>query len=373
MNRLGFVVIYDENGYIDESTFFLIKEMYKNTTELIVIANGIVENCFLKRLKMYTKNIIIRNNYGLDAGAYAEVMVENIGRNKLNKYDEIVLCNDTFFGPLIPLKDIFSYMDGKECDFWGIDKIDRNFLSYIIMYFCVFRKKIISSGHLYEYFEKNIYNKIRDIHDAFARFEVGLYYYLNKMGYIAETYTNTKGLHSQCDPDVGIIQYNLPIIKKKFFTKKFFNILKYKTVIELIKEKYISYDINILFKCVDRKYKDEMTAEISDSISHYYSIPDIKEEEINNFLRENKDILIYGYGSFGRAIEFIFRDKMLNFLGYIVSRKETNKMYKDKIFSLDEQIPNASIIVALNKENTKEIKNSILGLNKNILFFWDNI
>ena len=43
-------------------------------------------------------------------------------------------------------------------------------LSYIIMYFCVFRGEMLRNGDLFNYFRDKILNKINDISDAFGIF-----------------------------------------------------------------------------------------------------------------------------------------------------------------------------------------------------------
>ena len=54
----------------------------------------------------YTNEIIIRENSGFNAGAYADVIVKVLD-DEIRDWDELVLCNDIFFGPWL------SYVSGK--------------------------------------------------------------------------------------------------------------------------------------------------------------------------------------------------------------------------------------------------------------------
>ena len=61
-----------------------------------------------------------RENTGLDVWAYKESMAE-FGADRLADYDEVILLNSTFFGPLDGFDALFAEMEAREdLDFWGI-------------------------------------------------------------------------------------------------------------------------------------------------------------------------------------------------------------------------------------------------------------
>ena len=48
--------------------------------------------------------------------------INHLGQEGLGEYDELVLTGDVFFGPLYPLEEMFSGMEGRGADFWTLTK-----------------------------------------------------------------------------------------------------------------------------------------------------------------------------------------------------------------------------------------------------------
>ncbi len=122
MKRLGVFCFYDEDGKVDRYVDYLLKDMADNLDALIVVCNGIVDASGRKILTKYSENIIYRENIGLDAAAFKMVVTEKLPLDYMATFDEMVFFNSTFYGPFYPLKDMFSTMEEKSCDFWGVTK-----------------------------------------------------------------------------------------------------------------------------------------------------------------------------------------------------------------------------------------------------------
>ena len=99
---------------------FLLADLRRVLTELIVIANGVVQDEGRKRLSRFADAFVVRENRGFDAGAWKEGIVAVCGEEKLRTFDEVVLANDSFFGPFIPFQTIFERMEERKLDFWGL-------------------------------------------------------------------------------------------------------------------------------------------------------------------------------------------------------------------------------------------------------------
>jgi len=328
MRRLGLFVFYDKDGVVDEYVEYLISDLKSVVSELIIIVNGQVTVEAEHILKKYSNQYYIRENIGFDAGAYADVIVNILGEQKLSHYDELVLCNDTFYGPFVSFKKIFDTMSNEQCDFWGLDCIKRDFLSYIIMYFCVFRGPMLKNGDLFNYFKNNILFKINKLSDAFALFQVGLYYTLTQKGYKAATYTYCHGYFSRKNPDICIMKYNLPIWKKKFFSEENYDskicssLFEYLDRNELYNTSLIEENAKRLYKYDDSKKICHNGIKNSCQSELKYSIPEINYDDINDFISKHKKIYIYGAGAFAKSTAFVFRDKIQEFAGFIVSDRK---------------------------------------------------
>ena len=140
MERLGIVSFYDGEGVVDGSVEYYIKSLCDVVSEIIVVVNGNISNIGQIQLDHIADECIIRQNTGFDAGAYKEVLCRQNFVQKMKEYDEIVLCNDTCFGPFKSFSGIFAEMEHKKVDFWGLDFVENKVADYLQSYFLVFSK-----------------------------------------------------------------------------------------------------------------------------------------------------------------------------------------------------------------------------------------
>ena len=96
----------------------------KNVNELAVVVNGKLDDASREMFQQYAARIVVRENRGLDAAAYKEVML-SYGWDALEAYDEVICLNDTIMGPLRPFSEMFSAMDARDVDFWGVTAYAR--------------------------------------------------------------------------------------------------------------------------------------------------------------------------------------------------------------------------------------------------------
>lgn len=81
--RLGIFLFYDAAGVVDDYVTFLLADLRRVLTELIVIANGVVQDEGRKRLSRFADAFVVRENRGFDAGAWKEGIVAVCGEEKL--------------------------------------------------------------------------------------------------------------------------------------------------------------------------------------------------------------------------------------------------------------------------------------------------
>ena len=120
MKRFGIFLCFDVDGIIDDYIYYMLDDICKNLDELIIVSNGFLNEESMSGLSNYSNHdIVIRDNIGFDAGAWRDVMLD-VGFDKLCEFDEIILFNDSFFGPIYPFKEMFDKMDEEDVDYWGI-------------------------------------------------------------------------------------------------------------------------------------------------------------------------------------------------------------------------------------------------------------
>lgn len=183
INRACVFAHFDKDDKVNEYVYYYLNELVGIVNKLIFVTVSTISEEDSKKLKGLGIEVIQRENIGYDFYSYKT----GIERLDLNQYDELIICNDSVFGPLYPLKSIFDQMGKKQCGFWGIT--DSNQIAYHVQsYFLVFNKSIISSI-LFNQF----WNEVTILHDKFEiirKYEVGLSQLLIANGYQAEVFSH---------------------------------------------------------------------------------------------------------------------------------------------------------------------------------------
>jgi rhamnosyltransferase len=183
-------VHYDKNNIVDDYIYFYLKELQKNTSHLVFVSTAKLSEETIDKVSNYCSKVIVRENIGYDFMSY-KVGLESFD---YTQYNEVVICNDSVYGPLYPLKNVFEEIQKNACDFWGIT--DNTDMSYHLQsYFLVFRKNIVQSDAFKSFWED--VKVLNDKYKIIKQYEVGLTQYLHTSGFKSETYTTFKPTYTQ--------------------------------------------------------------------------------------------------------------------------------------------------------------------------------
>lgn len=119
MKRVLFYLFFDEQGIVDDYIPFKLSKLREHVDTIFVVSNTKLDAVARDRLEAVADFVHERENVGFDVWAYKEAM-EVFGERRLLDYDELILMNYTFFGPIYPFSETFHAMDAVECDFWGV-------------------------------------------------------------------------------------------------------------------------------------------------------------------------------------------------------------------------------------------------------------
>lgn len=226
MKRIGIFIFYNKYGRVYQYIKYLLSDIKKNLTTLVIVCNGQLNKEGSKYFEDVGDYIYLRDNVGFDAGAYKEIILELIQRKAINLYDELVLFNNSFYGPVgTTFYNIFQSMENKSYDFWGIaaggdkDKVPDHIQSYFI----VVRASMLHSKSFREYWESQ--KKVDTLADAVKHFELRFTSYFHDKGYSYGTLIELKKLRQVYGPAKNylnrfnyelLVDWNCPIIKRKY-------------------------------------------------------------------------------------------------------------------------------------------------------------
>ena len=114
MKRLGIFCTYDSDGVIDDYICYLLQEANKVLDKLVIVCNGKLTLDGENKLKAFADDLIIRDNSGFDMEAWRQGILKY--KDALKDYDELLIFNDSFYGPFYPFEEIFLRMDKEYCD-----------------------------------------------------------------------------------------------------------------------------------------------------------------------------------------------------------------------------------------------------------------
>lgn len=116
--------------------------------------------------------------------------IETLQNSKiLDKIYDITFLNDSFYGPVYPICDVWNIMSNKKADFWGITKHQEfnNAKAFLQTYFINFNIEIVKKELL-----SFLYKKA-----AFENPEYELTAYLEQAGYVSEVFVDTSDLENK--------------------------------------------------------------------------------------------------------------------------------------------------------------------------------
>lgn len=371
MKRLCIYVTYDCENVVDDYVGYMLHELRKVADCLIVVCNYRHIEKGIENIQPYADKIYNRENIGFDAGAYKDALCKYLGWDEVYRYDELLLVNDSFYGPLYPIEDMFNTMKNLDTDYWGIIRapegiFDDGYLydTHIQSYFWVFRKNVLESGCFRRFWEELAYPNT--LYQAVLEFELGCNRYLTKHGFKGTALTDICQIsHLFKGNEIPYLQYslemirdaNIPIIKRRslyFGNRGFGNALE---ALKYIEDK-CAYDVRLIKKHLTR---------ISQSMKNQGMMNFLK---LQRFYDEHSKIYFYGAGVYGQNLARYFTYMGWSFDGFLVTnlvnQSETCIAFDDVRLSDDDGI----IIAVGNPKAACEIFNTIQKrCNVNQIFY----
>ena len=237
--RLVIFVHYSDSGRVSDDDLFYIQSIKKLAAELIFISNSVINPDNFEKLRDLTSKIIIRDNKGFDFSAFRDGMLD-LSWDRLALFDELILANNSCFGPIYPFDNMFAEMESKLCDFWSLSafpqtensvreeakRMHNNLIPFHLQsYFMVFNNKVITSTAFKSFWE-NVQEK-SDILDVIAQYETQLTSCLNKSGYscdyflsestyLQKMHNSNPSFNAVYSMPLEMVTLKSPLIKKKF-------------------------------------------------------------------------------------------------------------------------------------------------------------
>lgn len=158
---------YDKDDLVQEYVHYYLKELHNVAQKIVFVTVSTISNEDVEKLQRFNVEVVRRENIGYDFYSYKV----GIAQLELDGYDELIICNDSVFGPIFPMKSIFKSMQNRVCDFWGITDSDL-IAHHLQSYFLVFRKSVLNSTIFSDFW--NGVDVLTDKNEIIKQYEVGV-------------------------------------------------------------------------------------------------------------------------------------------------------------------------------------------------------
>lgn len=225
MKRLLLYVHFNKFNDLSSHVEYQLTQLRPLFSKLVFISNSRLPD--QKRDYLLQKGLITdylqRENSGFDFAAWRDGM-RWLGFDFLADFDSVTLMNDTCFGPLWDMKDVYArFENDPETDFWGMTNFRANqqFKEHLQSYYLSFSHRVIQS-EVFQNFWIGIQN-YTDVQDVINNYETQVTTNLTDVGFKYKAVFDTVDADTtgMLHPDfsyynpTAILKHHVPFIKVK--------------------------------------------------------------------------------------------------------------------------------------------------------------
>lgn len=119
---------YDPHGLVDDYVIAYLRELGRHA-DVFYLFDGYLHPEELDKLAPVTKGAWAVPHGRYDFGSYSMLARELVGWSVIEQYDELLLVNDSAY-LVRSLDDVFAEMDGRTCDWWGMQASKHDYHTY---------------------------------------------------------------------------------------------------------------------------------------------------------------------------------------------------------------------------------------------------
>lgn len=226
--RVVFYLLYDKRGIVDDYIPYKLEKLRPHAERIVVIVNGEVTEAGRRRLEAVADDVWERENVGFDVGGY-QWALERFGDDALAEFDELVMMNYTWFGPVRPFAPIFERMEAQEVDFWGITDhaavtphpitLEGTMPAHIQSHWIAVRRSLFTSDAWRTYWREmpviTSYEQSIQMHESRFTTHFADLGFRAAVAFPHEDYPST--LHSAFEAAHTLIQQGCPVLKRRPF------------------------------------------------------------------------------------------------------------------------------------------------------------
>ena len=190
--RTAIFASFSGDGRIKDTVLYYLRGLREVVDNIVFVANCPIFPDEAAKLDGHVRVAVFRHHGGYDFGSY------QIGWNEAKAFglldpavcDELVVCNDSCYGPVFPFSRVFAEMKRRResakrpADFWGMSLVRQYGRRMIPSYFYVFGPAVLEGAELDRWFSRM--EPCRHRGQVVLRCESVLTQYLEGCGYVSD-------------------------------------------------------------------------------------------------------------------------------------------------------------------------------------------
>lgn len=268
MKRVCLLSLNDRKGFLDGYVRQLINEM-KKVSVVYTVCRAEYES---EAIPLPKEQIIRCPHCYTEATALQYALLYAIGKERINEFDELLLVNDSFFGPFVSVHSLLRQAEelNGNGDFWGLvakaeDRRTVKFCRYkyqpwyLHTSFLVIRQRLLHADSFWAYWEE--LKKYTREKSAVQGHDYAFSKYFQDEGFEAFSlyeYGNGHKETSLVFDSLSLLRQGLPILPKTVFTVAYDRVLEHNLssqcadCIRFLRE-YTDYDLNLVYDAIIRQ------------------------------------------------------------------------------------------------------------------------
>lgn len=188
LKRAAVFAGFSNKNIIEDYVLHYLKSLKEKCDFIVYAADNYLSDSEKIKLEGIADFIIAERHGEYDFGSYKRGVAYLKKEKKLDDH-LLILCNDSCYGPINNFDNIFSTMEGKNLDFWGLTRNDE-IEPHIQSFFLAFTPHVYSSKEFNEFFEG--ITKQADVQAVIIQYETKLTKILSEAGYQWDVFLSPK-------------------------------------------------------------------------------------------------------------------------------------------------------------------------------------
>jgi len=241
--RLAVFAAYSESETIPDYVIIYLKELKKFAKTIIFVTDNDLSEYEKDKIRDLTSTIICGRHEEYDFGSYKRGYHYAKQENLLRNHDELILCNDSCFGPISGFEKLFDTMSNEKCEFWGVTD-SSNFSYHLQSYFICLSADAFRHAAFANFLDR--VRKQKTVQDVIRQYELKLTELLISQGFkpgvfIKET-PETGGVPSRSPLSIEhfprfLVEHGSPLVKMKAIRKPACNLDGIYETLQLVSQK----------------------------------------------------------------------------------------------------------------------------------------